>query len=291
MIAVLFLDYSSAGAYTDISPTDPARGYEHPEIVAYLRDDPDVFRIDTRTEIADLWQPDSAALHQLDDVWGVANPLLLQHWSDLWEATGGRQTRRYDMLNVKYVLVRTGTPLPEGKFDHVLDSPAGLSLYGNVDFLPCAWLVHEVKALPPGAFDGSDFEEIFDATGMEPTTLALVEADTAPPVESNAAGEETVDVRTISNALLSVEVDAAAPALLVMSEVWYPGWRATVNGEPVDVLRANGALQAVAVPAGRSTVIMRFAPSTWHWGLVTFLVGVAGISLLLVRGSGTRPNR
>ena len=43
-------------------------------------------------EDADLWQPDAAALHGLQDVWGVANPLMLTQWTTLWEATGGRQS-------------------------------------------------------------------------------------------------------------------------------------------------------------------------------------------------------
>ena len=70
---------------------------------------PPGFEVQARTDIADLWQPDTAALHGLNDVWGVANPLLLSHWSALWEATGGRGTRLYDMLNAKYVLARPET--------------------------------------------------------------------------------------------------------------------------------------------------------------------------------------
>ena len=146
LVALLFFELTATGAYTDISSTDPSRGFDHPEIIEFLNADEDLFRIDTRTDIADLWQPDAAALHGLQDVWGVANPLLLRHWSNLWEATGGRQTERYDMLNAKYVLVRDGTPLPEGKFELALDAPGDLSLYRNSDVMPRAWLVHEVTA-------------------------------------------------------------------------------------------------------------------------------------------------
>ncbi|MEZ4718191.1 MAG: hypothetical protein R2851_19165 [Caldilineaceae bacterium] len=105
LVALLFLDHSKVGAYTDISLTDPARGFSHPELIAFLRSDPDLFRIDARTDIDDLWQPDTAALYGLDDVWGIANPLLLRQWDRLWEATAAARPR-YDMLNVKYVLVR-----------------------------------------------------------------------------------------------------------------------------------------------------------------------------------------
>ncbi len=147
MVALLFFDLAATGAYTDISPRNPAITFEHPEIVNFLRGDPELFRIDTRTDIDDLWQPDAAALHGLFDVGGVANPLLLQHWDRLWESTGGRQTRLYDMLNVKYVLVKDGTPLPE-QFTLAYDAPGPLSVYRNPDPLPRAWLVTNAQAVP-----------------------------------------------------------------------------------------------------------------------------------------------
>jgi hypothetical protein len=55
---------------------------------------------------------------------------------------------------------------------------------------------------------------------------------------------------------------ATAPGYLVLSEVWYPGRQATVNGEPVRVIPANGA----------STGELWFGPRAWTWGL--FLAGV-----------------
>ena len=86
-----------------------------------------------------LWQPDTAALYGLQDVSGVANPLLLRSMRDFQQSTGGRGTRRYDLLNVKYVLVRAGTPLPEGKYVRVLGPVGELEVYENQDFIPRAW--------------------------------------------------------------------------------------------------------------------------------------------------------
>ena len=175
LVALLFVELTATGAYTDISSTDPARGFQHAEIVEFLNADDELFRIDTRTDIADLWQPDAAALHGLQDVWGVANPLVLRQWSNLWEATGGRQTELYDMLNAKYVLVRDGTPLPEGKFELALDAPGDLSLYRNNAVMPRAWLVHDVVTLPPGTFDEVSLDALFEEHGLDPQTKALVE--------------------------------------------------------------------------------------------------------------------
>ncbi len=126
LIGLLYCELAATGAYTDISSADPTTGFQHPEIVEFLRGDTDRFRIDTRTEIADLWQPDTAALAGLEDVGGVADPLALQPFIRYWDAMGGRDTPAYDLLNVKYVIVRAGVPLPEGKFSTRSGARAGI---------------------------------------------------------------------------------------------------------------------------------------------------------------------
>ncbi|HEX2578312.1 MAG TPA: YfhO family protein, partial [Aquihabitans sp.] len=59
-----------------------------------------------------------------------------------------------------------------------------------------------------------------------------------------------------------VEVDVVAdrPGLLVLSQAWAPGWSATVDGVAAPVVRADGVVQAVPVPAGTSTVVLRYRP-------------------------------
>jgi len=69
--------------------------------------------------------------------------------------------------------------------------------------------------------------------------------------------------------------------VLVISEVWYPGWRAAVNGKAADVWAANGGLRAVAVPAGSSTVELVLRPLPWRIGIGAALVGLIGLAALL----------
>ncbi len=83
---------------------------------------------------------------------------------------------------------------------------------------------------------------------------------------------------------LTVEVQASAPALLALSEIWYPGWRVTVNGAPAKVLPINGALRGVVVPAGASTVLLWFAPTGWRIGLAGLLVGLLALAVLWLWG-------
>ena len=288
MVGLLFFDLSATGAYTDISERDPSAGFDHPEIVSFLRGEPGPFRIDTRTGIDGVWQPDAAALHGLEDVGGIANPLTLRHWDALWEATGGRQTRLYDMLNAKYVIVEDGAPLPEAKFELALDAAGPLSVYRNTEAMPRAWLVHQAIDAPdlPAAL-AAIRQPSFDPA--QAVVLTLPDGGVPAGLSGEAAAGDVVTVSRSDANRVTVSVEAAAPGVLVLSQAWYPGWRATVNGVDAPIWAANGALTAVVAPAGSSTVELVFRPAAWRAGLAAALAGLATLAVLLVverRGRG-----
>jgi hypothetical protein len=89
----------------------------------------------------------------------------------------------------------------------------------------------------------------------DPATEVVLAVD--PPVSLDGgavAGEVTWVERGPDRHELTVHSDR--PALLVVADNWYPAWRATVNDQEVEVLRAYHTLRAVPVPAGHSTVVM-----------------------------------
>ncbi|MCK6474578.1 MAG: YfhO family protein [Planctomycetes bacterium] len=74
---------------------------------------------------------------------------------------------------------------------------------------------------------------------------------------------------------LVVEVDASAPALLVLKEAYYPGWRARIDGAELNCIPANAWMRAVPVPAGRHTVELYYRPTHWYLG-----VGLSTLALV-----------
>jgi uncharacterized membrane protein YfhO len=67
---------------------------------------------------------------------------------------------------------------------------------------------------------------------------------------------------------------------MVLSEVDYPGWRATIDGNPSAVRRADVALQGVVVPPGEHTVEFALASTTQRAGIIMSLLGVAACAAL-----------
>ncbi|MFN3930080.1 MAG: YfhO family protein, partial [Thermoflexus sp.] len=75
---------------------------------------------------------------------------------------------------------------------------------------------------------------------------------------------------------LQLEVWTKQPGFLVIGDIWYPGWRAWIDGQPAPVLRAHIALRAIPVPAGAHRIIMRYEPLSVRLGLA-----LSGLALML----------
>ena len=92
----------------------------------------------------------------------------------------------------------------------------------------------------------------------------------------------TVDVRTDGTDGSTVEVDAAGAGYLVVADADQTGWQAIVDGRPVDLVKADHALVAVPVPAGRHEVALRATVPGRSTGTVVSAASVVGLGLMLV---------
>ena len=79
---------------------------------------------------------------------------------------------------------------------------------------------------------------------------------------------------------IECEVESSAPALVVIAQSFYHPWKATVNGQPANLLRANHAFQAVPVPAGRSTVRLEYVDRQLQLGFALSALGLIACGVL-----------
>jgi hypothetical protein len=278
-VGLVFLDLASLGAYTDLGHKAPTDGYNHPKVVDYLQSDPDFFRIDSRTDVSDVWQPDMALLVGLYDVNGVDNPLVIADTARYWEGTGGRSTRLYDLLGVRYLLGSKQVVLDWEKFDLASDADPRVNVYRNKTALPRAFVVHRAVA----ASDHEDAWARIHEPGFDPATQVVLED--GQPIDVHTEGQAVVRLVRYEPDSLTIDVDSPAEGYLFLSDPFYPGWRAQVDGEPAAILRADYAFRAVAVQAGPHRVTMTFQPRSWLAGLgisvltVLTLLALAGLAL------------
>jgi len=88
--------------------------------------------------------------------------------------------------------------------------------------------------------------------------------------------------RPLSSDLEEHEVETDGAGYLVMRDSWGRGWSATVDGQEASVIRANGRHRAVAVPAGRHTVVLRYRPPGLRAGMLVSLVALLSVLWLAV---------
>ena len=287
-LALIFFDVASLGAYVDTGQVDPSATFEHDEIAAFLAGQPGPFRIDSRTQIEDLWQPDTAMLYGLEEVGGLSNPLLLADVDRYWQALGSRSTPLYDLLNVRYVLGRKDVVLDWEKFALAYDGDPDLNVYENRRAYPRAFIVpaFELAASHEAALDA------ISVAGFDPAAIAVIEgaaADRAAGPDLQAGGTGTVTGLQAGPNRLSFRTNVDAPALVFVSQVWYPGWQVFIDGRPARApLRANYLFQAVSVPQGDHQVELRFAPGAWRTGWVLAAAAALLIAIVAVSSSISR---
>jgi uncharacterized membrane protein YfhO len=83
---------------------------------------------------------------------------------------------------------------------------------------------------------------------------------------------------------LSFRVTTSSDAALVLSQMWFPGWKASVDGQDVPVLRADAALTGILLPAGSHDVHFEFRPMSFTIGaVITILTVLVVIALIITR--------
>ncbi len=274
---LLALDFIGLGSTLEIERQDPTLGFHRSDVVAFLEKETSHVRIESTTP---AWQPDAALVHGLYDIGGVYNPLGLAPYQAYRWAVGERASPLYNLLGVKYILSdKGGRPGDE----HLVPAHATseIDIYLNTAALPRALFVTGQQVV-------SDHEEAWQAIhapSFSPTRTVVLER------EGTRASPRSVETPKASHIAFArydpngveLRVESPASGWLVLSDVYYPGWRATVDGRPTPILRADYTFRAVSVPAGKHVVEMVFAPRTWYIGLalsVTTWLGIATAAAL-----------
>ena len=100
----------------------------------------------------------------------------------------------------------------------------------------------------------------------------------APPAAPSAA-----QITHYQSQYVAIEAETPAPALLVLNDTNYPGWRAYVNGQPAEMLTANFLFRGVVLPPGKSIVEFKYQPRSFQIGGGISIAAFAILAMLVVR--------
>jgi hypothetical protein len=276
LMGLLATDLIVLGSTLEIEPNDPTLGFQHQDVVDFLRQDVSLYRIEAT---AGAWQPDAALVHGLYDVDGVFNPLgLAPYHAYLEVAKGERGATLYNLLGAKYVLAPKGQVPGDERLVPVYTDNPRIDVYLNTRALPLALLVHEATIVEnhTAAWEAlfADFDPIETVILEKSQSRHLSEiGDRRLEIEGG-----TIEFVRYGTNEIVLAVEMPADGWLVLSEVYYPGWQATVDGDRAEVLRADYTFRAVKLPPGEHIVRMTFTPRTWKIGLAVSGITWAGLA-------------
>jgi len=140
------------------------------------------------------------------------------------------------------------------------------------DPLPRAYVVPRFEVMPTD--DALDLV----LSGGFPFDEAVI-LDTAPASYRVPEGTGLVpaEITAYDNERVELELDSPG-GMLVLTDTFYPGWHASVDGKDTTIHRANGLFRAVRVPAGRCRVVFEYSPASVHLGAI--LSALAALCLL-----------
>lgn len=243
---------------------------------------------------------DAVQATQKTVIWGLdsVNGYIMTRTSweqPLWNARkqGEASKRRFDeIFNIRYDL-NNQTRLPAEK---IPKWARGFSKYGifvkdNIFAMPRVWFV------PTAVREDDDPASVVMSTDFEPSRKVVISGAPVSENLSGEAGEEgpfgKVTLTDYASQEIKAKVNAEVPGYVVFSELYYPGWTATLDDKPTPILRADAALRAVQVSAGEHTITLQAHVShqsaliiCYVLGLVLFLAAaVYRTSLLFINKS------
>jgi Bacterial membrane protein YfhO len=149
-----------------------------------------------------------------------------------------------------------------------------MKVYDRRDALPRAYLVSRAVVLD----DALALRRLAEPDFEPRQTVLLAPVEDARTLEGDGSIPGSAELAVNEAEQLRIPTRAAAPSYLVISDSWYPGWRATVDGLDVPILRANVLFRAVEVPVGEHLVELTYQPTSFRLGAalsaVSLLVGL-----------------
>ena len=213
-----------------------------------------------------------------------------------WQSPPVIRLPMLSLAAVKFVLyskpLRDSVVIPPGLQE--LDTFGEVVFFENPFALPRFRIVHDVIPVegeqqafetlqrllddsPSGAANEWARRAVIEGIGRDEAVRARAEPDLPGNLEAVRRLAEP-DPQTIV-----LEANLAAPGFVIVADTFYPGWTATVDDVPTTIHPANLLFRAVAVPAGRHTIVMKYASSWVRIGAVLTLIGLLVVAALFVR--------
>ncbi|GAB4539094.1 MAG: hypothetical protein Kow0063_27600 [Anaerolineae bacterium] len=210
-----------------------------------------------QAQVANTWRDDPSGMNYVTLV-PLGGPRRLATVSIEGLAPAGEFVLRgLSLVDMRTTTTRQVTLSTDGHYRLV--HSGDVKIYENLDVLPRALVVHQAEVIPDS---DQTIARLRDPTFDPAQTLILTAGE---PL--NGSGIATVQIVDYAPEKISLVATSDAPGYLLLTDTFYPGWRASVDGQPVEILRADLAFRAVRLERGTHRVEFWYWPASVRWGV------------------------
>ncbi len=260
-----------------------------PPAVQFLQQDKSLFRVTSYDVPGEkMMNANSLMPFGIEDIRGY-DSIIAKQYADYMRALAPQDELLYNriaaiydyqplsspllnLLNVKYVLTSRAVPNPG--YELVYDGE--IKIYENKNVLPRAFFVNTARVIEDPA------QLLAALPTADLTNEVLLETPPAQPLQSAGVPPAPPTMEKYTGSEVILNANLAAPAYLVLTDTYFPGWLAQIDGQDTPIYRANGNFRAVQVPAGEHTIRFKYSPVPFRIGSVLSLMAVIGVLLALV---------
>lgn len=193
-----------------------------------------------------------------------------------------KRHNNYSFLGVRYIVLPKGSDInafvkednrhEKQSFPLIYDKE--VNIFENNDALPRAFMVHDFDY----AKNYEEAQQVFSSPDFDLGTRVMLEEE-APSWYKNLKRTETksnVYIKEYGNNRVVIVADAEESGILVLTDTYYPGWKAYVDGRPAKIYRVNGLVRGVFLLKGEHTIIYKYLPASFLYGCA-----LAALSILI----------
>jgi hypothetical protein len=216
----------------------------------------------------------------LPDRWVVASRAMQGHWwRNMYDVNPGRYPAFFDMASVTPLILPAGRAAGMNaeawrkhvgptayRFDTLapMRAPPDLKVEvrPNRDALPRAYLVRGFEVCDPEAALA-----LVTNGGFDYRSTVLLEKEPGMVLPPDPGRYEPATIVSYASERVAIRTASADERILVLTDTYFPGWKASVDGAEAEILRANYLFRAVRVPAGPHEVVFEYRPASFTAGV------------------------
>ena len=270
LVIVAFFDLYLTGESFNVSPDNPEKSYAIPAETKNLftpKLPKDIFRVSIRLykEGVIAMTRNQGMVDQIMTTDGY-NPLVMKRGG----APAPTLKTVHELNNVRYAILKD-------------TAGRGYRFFEYSPFTPRAWAVHKAIVMNP-----DDVFKAMQAKDYDYRNEVILEEQPQIQLSGDTTGSvaEKVECLDYNNNNFRFRASLKEPSMVFFSEIWYPAWKAYLDGKPAKIYRADYCFRALAVPAGIHEIMMEYDSDSFRAGkyfsLVTFLASLATLVIALI---------